>query len=58
MLFLLHLTFSKYYQYKQLLKELNQVFHQIYKANMTDEQMFAKILDTLTVLATGGARYE
>ena len=35
-----------------------EVFHQIYKANMTDEQMFAKISDTLTVLATGGARYE
>lgn len=31
-----------------------EVFHQIYKANMTDEQMFAKISDTLTVLATGG----
>ncbi len=31
-----------------------EVFHQIYKANMTDDQMFAKISDTLTVLATGG----
>jgi len=35
-----------------------EVFHQIYKANMTDEQMFAKISDTLTVLATGGAGNE
>lgn len=31
-----------------------EVFHQIYKASMTNEEMFAKISDTLTVLATGG----
>ncbi len=31
-----------------------EVFHQIYKANMSDEEMFAKISDTLTVLQTGG----
>jgi len=31
-----------------------EVFHQIYKANMTSEEMFAKISETLTVLATGG----
>ena len=31
-----------------------EVFHQIYRANMTSDQMFAKISDTLTVLATGG----
>lgn len=33
-----------------------EVFHQIYKANMSDEAMFAKISDTLTVLATGGVK--
>lgn len=30
-----------------------EVFHQIYKASMTDEEMYTKISDTLTVLATG-----
>lgn len=31
-----------------------EVFHQIYKAKMTNEEMFAKISDTLTILASGG----
>lgn len=31
-----------------------EVFHQLYKANMTNDEMFGKISDTLTVLATGG----
>ena len=35
-----------------------EVFHQIYKANMTNEEMFARISDTLTVLATGGGQRE
>ncbi len=29
-----------------------EVFHQLYRANMTKEEMFSKISDTLTVLAT------
>lgn len=33
-----------------------EVFHQIYKANRNDEQMYQLISDTLTVLATGGDR--
>ncbi len=32
------------------------VFHQLYKANMTNEEMFQKISDTLTTIATGGER--
>ena len=28
-----------------------EVFHQIYRGNLTDEQLYAKISDTLTVLA-------
>ncbi|MEG1427709.1 MAG: ABC transporter ATP-binding protein [Oscillospiraceae bacterium] len=32
------------------------VFHQLYKASMTDEQLYQKISDTLTSLATGGER--
>jgi len=31
-----------------------EVFHQLFKGTMTNEQMFQKISDTLTVLATGG----
>ena len=31
-----------------------EVFHQIYKANMTNDEMYAKISDTLTLLSTGG----
>lgn len=31
-----------------------QVFHQLYRGNATNEQMYQKISDTLTVLTTGG----
>ena len=31
-------------------------FHQIYRGNDTDEQLYQKISDTLTLLATGGDR--
>ena len=31
-----------------------QVFHQLYRANMDEEEMYAKISDTLTVLQKGG----
>ena len=31
-----------------------EVFHQIYRGDCTDEQLYRKISDTLTVLATGG----
>lgn len=33
-----------------------QVFHQIYRGSSTNEQLYQKILDTLTMLATGGDR--
>ncbi len=32
------------------------VYHQLYKANMSNEQMFQRISDTLTTIATGGER--
>lgn len=35
-----------------------EVFHQIYKAAMTDDEMYQKISDTLTTIATGGERNE
>lgn len=35
-----------------------EVFHQIYKGSMTNESMYQKITDTLTLLATGGKRLD
>ena len=35
-----------------------EVFHQIYRGGSTNEQMYQKIADTLTLLATGGDQYE
>lgn len=35
-----------------------EVFHQIYRGNNTNEQMYRKISDALTLLATGGDQYE
>mgnify|MGYP000992751990 CR=1 FL=1 len=35
-----------------------QVFHQIYRGNATNEQLYVKISDALTVLTTGGEEHE
>ena len=35
-----------------------EVFHQLYRGNLTNEQMYQKISSTLTVLATGGEQVE
>ncbi len=35
-----------------------EVFHQIYKGGMRNEEMFEKIANTLTILTKGGKRYE
>ncbi len=35
-----------------------EVFHQIYRAAMSEEELYQMISDTLTVLATGGERHE
>nr|WP_317413090.1 ABC transporter ATP-binding protein [uncultured Solibaculum sp.] len=35
-----------------------EVFHQIYRGNNTDEQLYQKISNTLTLLITGGDRHE
>lgn len=35
-----------------------EVFHQLFKANLSNEAMYQKISDTLTLIATGGERYE
>ena len=33
-----------------------KVFHQIYKGSSTNEEMYQKISDTLTVITTGGKK--
>lgn len=33
-----------------------EVFHQIYRGNLTNEEMYQKIAASLTVLTTGGDR--
>ena len=33
-----------------------EVFHQIYRGNSSNEQLYQKISDTLTILATGGEK--
>ena len=35
-----------------------EVFHQLYRGNMTNEELYAKISDTLTILTTGGDQNE
>ncbi len=35
-----------------------QGFHQIYKGSSSDEEMYQKISDTLTVITTGGGKHE
>ena len=35
-----------------------EVFHQLYRGNLSNEQMYQKISDTLTVLTTGGGKHE
>mgnify|MGYP005941944279 CR=1 FL=1 len=35
-----------------------EVFHQIYRGRMSNDELYQKISDTLTVLSTGGAKIE
>ena len=35
-----------------------QLYHQLYRADQTPEQMFGRISDTLSAIAAGGGRYE
>ncbi len=35
-----------------------EVFHQIYRGNLTSVELYAKISDTLTMLTTGGEKHE
>lgn len=35
-----------------------EVFHQLYRGNLSNEELYAKISDTLTILTTGGEEHE
>ena len=35
-----------------------EVFHQLYRGNLSNEELYAKISDTLTILTTGGEENE
>ena len=35
-----------------------EVFHQLYRGSLSREEMYQKISDTLTIIATGGEHYE
>ena len=35
-----------------------EVFHQLYRGNLSNEELYVKISDTLTILTTGGEEYE
>ena len=40
--------------YEESVSHLTEVFHQIFRGKDTNEQLYQKISDTLTLLATGG----
>ena len=42
--------------YEESVSHLTEVFHQIFRGKDTNEQLYQKISDTLTLLATGGER--
>lgn len=35
-----------------------EIYHQLYKGNLTNEEMYKKISDTLTILLAGGGKDE
>lgn len=49
-----HSTKAASYASRVLFIRDGEVFHQLYKGNQTNTQMYQKIADTLTLLATGG----
>lgn len=49
-----HSTKAASYAKRVLFIRDGEVFHQIYRGEMTSEEMFEKISNTLTILQTGG----
>lgn len=53
-----HSTKAASYANRVLFIKDGEVFHQLYRGSMSNEQLYAKISETLTVLTTGGENYE
>lgn len=53
-----HSTMAASHAGRVLFIKDGEVFHQIYRGNSTNEEMYQKISDTLTLIATGGGRHE
>ena len=53
-----HSTLAASHASRVLFIKDGEVFHQIYKGDKTNEDMYQCISDTLTLLATGGERHE
>lgn len=53
-----HSTKAASHAKRVLFMKDGEVYHQIYKGNQSNEEMFAKISDTLTIMAKGGEIHE
>ena len=53
-----HSTMAASHASRVLFIKDGEVFHQIYRGDMTNEELYQKISDTLTLLTTGGVRNE
>lgn len=53
-----HSTLAASHVSRVLFIKDGEVFHQIYKGDKTNEEMYQNILDTLPLIATGGVRNE
>lgn len=53
-----HSTKAASHAKRVLFMKDGELFHQIYKGNQSNEEMFAKISDTLTLMTKGGEIYE
>ena len=51
-----HSTLAASHASRVLFIKDGEVFHQIYKGDKTNEEMYQSISDTLTLLATGGVK--
>lgn len=53
-----HSTLAASHASRVLFIKDGEVFHQIYKGDKTNEEMYQNISDTLTLLTTGGVSNE
>ena len=52
----LHAASVRRILHRDIFPEDGEVFHQVYRGELSDEQFYQKISATLTMLATGGER--